>query len=195
MPKTEWYRPSSSSSFSGFISSIQNNLSDSIDTYSTKIYNENHMPIKALNWNSIHPWASSDGENGIISFSLKQKPFYITHYQLQQRTEYNASFLSSWKFQGSNNNETWQTIDRRNSPTGFVSNGEVRIFNCKNGNFKYFRIFSESLICVTIKKIEIYGFYCNESSECNLNHLFRHSCSLNRNSHFSLFIIFLITLS
>jgi hypothetical protein len=188
MPKTECYRPPSNNEFSGFVSHVQENLLNRISVDSSTPYNSDHIPIRAFNWSNNFPWASRGNEYGWISFSFIQNPFYITHYQLKQRTDYNVSFLESWVFEGSNDGVNWSIIDRRNNPTGFVSKGQIKLFECHSGNFKHFRITSNTInTVVTIQRIEVYGFYCNTETGCNLYNLFHQSCSTKKNTHIMIF--------
>ena len=150
MPITKWYRPSTSNVFTGFVSSIQNAISNNIDIASSEPYSSDYLAIYAFNWTSANLWASKSGINAWISFSFKSKPFYITHYQLQQRTDIESNFFSSWKFEGSKDGVSWSILDKRDEPEEFIYKGKSKIFDCKKGSFKYFKLTSSSTICVTL---------------------------------------------
>ena len=166
------YVPKTNSNFSGYISTVQGNISNNIDINSAPIWAVEHDSLYAFEWSVKKPYASKE-INGWLSFSFKQKPFYITHYELGQRTDSIYSLLKKWVLEGSNNNETWKVIDRRSSVPGFEANGERRLFEIrKKGKYIYYRLRNINEGILTVDKIEVYGFFCEEGMICNEQYSF-----------------------
>ena len=102
--------------FSGYIYSIQGKLLDSIDAkYSqNNEYKNSYYVYNAFNHTSTEP--SVDNDEYFVQFSLKKGNFFITHYEIQQRTDgYNSNLLKEWVFEGSNDEQTWFIIDKQNT--------------------------------------------------------------------------------
>ena len=96
---------------------------------------------------------------------------------MKQREDSNSDFFKKWTFLGSNDNETWIKLDKRSDVEGFYSTGAERLFECKKGSYKYFKIMSDIIGLITIKRIDIYGIHCNKGEDCNIRKLFNRSCS------------------
>ena len=187
MENSVFFRPLTK--LSGYISTLQdpNEFDSNISLNYSSIYLE-YNPKSAFyhNSNSISVLKNSSW----LSFTLKNKYFYITHYELQQRKDTVSNFLVNWAFEGSNDHEKWKSIDKRSieSNDPFCSLGASRIFKAKPGVFKSFRIKQQGLL--VINKIEIYGFLCNTKEYCQLNSLMKGSCKARADSNLISYFFF-----
>ena len=195
MVNTTLYIPKKTENFTGYISTIQDSILEHIDVESSSNYSEYYASIKAFEWRNTNPFASKPSY-GWISFSFKQNPFFIAYYEIEQRRDADGDFLVKWVFEGSNNNVTWITLDKELSVPGFAAKGERRLFEIKRkGRYQYFRIRSLVYCIMTIKKIDIYGFFCDNEMICKGLYSFLRTkgCQSKRTVSFTYMIIALIT--
>ena len=195
MVNTTLYYPKDDKAFSGYVSTIQSRVIENVDLASSSLYGDNiiHSPISAFEWSKYDPFASSV-TYGWLSFSFKQKPFFISYYELGQRTDFSINFIDNWVFECSNNNLTWKILDRRSNIPGFSAKGEHRLFEIKKkGFYKFFRIRSLVENVTTIKRIEVYGFFCEEGMKCDMPLLPTKGCQKNHSINTIFFMVILIS--
>ena len=88
-----FFQPSQQN-FSGLISTCQGFCDEFLYIDISEVYNEYFDKKYAFDF-SKGTTATKDSE-GWISFSLKEKYFYITHYELQQRTNSQDNLMEIW---------------------------------------------------------------------------------------------------
>ena len=173
-----WYPKSTH--FTGYISTLQSGL-DEITSNLNISYSEpygTYYKENAFYYNSIIPTVAkfTETETPWICFNLtNNKSFYITHYELKQRSDgAESDFHKQWAFEASLNEKNWKILDTQNIAVtdSYYSQKAERTFPTTRGNFNAFRIRSLKETILVIQKIEIYGYLCNNSSDCNLNFLF-----------------------
>ena len=171
----------------GYINTLQDSelFDRNIAINYSSIY-ESYNPKSAFNHSTN---AISVLKNGAwLSFTLKDKYFYITHYEIQQRDYTLNDVLKNWTFEGSNDMTSWHLLDRKiiNSDDPFYALEASKVFVSKRGVFNSFRI-KQSVGLLVINKIEIYGFLCDTKEYCQLNYMFRRSCMMRKQSIFTSF--------
>ena len=172
--KIEYYLPKTS--FSGYISSIQGKiLSDYVEVEIAKILSSYFKTENAFTYDSNDPSVSS-GENW-TKFTLKNHFFYITHYELKQRSDkWDTNLMRNWTLEASRGDEPYKLIDKRTieSSDSFFQKNASRLFKAKKGIFNSFKLRENSLLVV--QSIEIYGVLCNTINDCNAFLSMRKSC-------------------
>ena len=82
MVNTPWFRLYTNKNFTGYVSSIQNNVTNFVSASAETSYSASHPPINAFAYSSYFPYASSSVAYCWFAFDFKKKPFFITHYEL-----------------------------------------------------------------------------------------------------------------
>ena len=109
---------------------------------------------------------TNDSPNSWFCFEFKKHEIIPTNYTI--RTYYggpNATHLKNWKFEGSNDNKTWTTLDEETNCPYLNGSNFVHTFpikNEKNESFKYLRIYQTGQTWqndhnLLINCIELYG--------------------------------------
>ena len=171
--ETLWYRPFSH--FSGFVGHHQNDLLESLSFDSSSVYqnSEGHQPIAAFNFSMKSPAATNNDGQKYIEFSPKNKYFFITHFEMQQRIDgYDINFIQKWRFEGSNDKNEWTLLDSGESDKNFLTKGQIKLLSTKKGIYKYFRLKEIAGTILVVQKIDIYGFLCDSAEECSVSFLF-----------------------
>ena len=194
--ETYWYRPFSH--FSGFVGHHQTNLSNSLTYVSSSVFENspNYKPISAFDFTSKSPAATDTDGQHYIEFSLTNKYFFITHFEMQQRNDnISNNFIQKWRFEALNDNNEWTLLDSGQSDQIFQAKGQIKLRSTKKGTFKSFRLKETSGGILVVQKIEIYGFACDSVEECSLSFLFhKTSKCMNILSLLPLFLHFLISI-
>ena len=172
-----WYKPKTP--FTGLVNSCQGFCSSILNiSYSGVWSSDRYLPSNAFNYSSSFPAATSSGNDGNwIKFSLKNnKYFYITHYELRQRSSTNDSLLKSWVFQAYDKNNEIVTLDQQNASDEFFKINGEQLFTTKKGVFNSFELKEQQGFELVIQRIEIYGFLCDTYNEC-ISILLKKTCS------------------
>ena len=193
--ETLWYRPKFGEFF-GYIRHHQNDLLESLTFNSSSVYEDarRHNPISAFNYSSEFPAATASDNQRYIVFSPRNKYFFITHFEMQQRIDDSTSnFIKNWRFEGLTEQNEWILLDSGQSETSFQENGKTKLRSTKKGIYKSFRLSEHTDILLVVQKIEIYGFVCESIEECALSLLFRKTSKcFNTFSLLPLFLYLLI---
>ena len=194
--------PKGNQRFEGFISSLQDKQQDQyIEIQESAVYRDPYLTYKAefaFNYSSYFPAAVNVDSKNVswISFSLKSdKSFFITHYQLLQRTDTGVNdCLVNFTFEGSNDQQNWipLSVQHISNEDSFSKPKGSKLFQSRKGNFKHFRLRKHlrndgTAHLLVIQKIEIYGYLCNNTEECNLQSLYRNTCQIHK-VRYNLFI-------
>ena len=158
------------SHFKGFIYQIQGNIDTFISIEAGSIYQDKivHSPRNAFNFSHEGDAAATSYSEKWISFSLLNESFfYVTHYELQQRTDSTMHFMENWTFEALDDRNAWIELDSRHQDPTFTNQGDMKIFPCqRKGIFQQFRIHELEQEILTLKRIDIYGIYCNTKEIC-----------------------------
>ena len=194
---TLWYRPFEN--FTGFVGSNQENITKLLSfTDSSNFEDKTYYDASsAFNYSFESPAALYDDSKGdrYLQFHFNYHSFFITHYELMQRTDSStANFMDTWKLEGSNDNKTWTLLDTRTSDADFKRNGQIRLFPTKKGSYNYFKLSEIKDILLVVQQIDVYGFLCETREQCKLSYLFMKTQSNTINLRFSHFtLIFFIS--
>ena len=115
---------------------------------------------------------TKENNNENIVFKFTQHILRITHYSLTTRLENDGNLFTSWKFEGSNNEITWDDLHSENDYQDFLQVNYTRTFPVKKRNtYKYFRVThnglsSENFTYFVLGKIEFFGKLCNLNEKC-----------------------------
>ena len=172
---TKWYRPFTQ--FKGLVGSNQENIFDILTPFSSSIFPSNnsrkdYSPSQAFNFSSSE--SATQPDERWISFSLTNSYFFITHYEIQQRTSISHNLMYKWSFFGSNDNETWTKLDTTKADSDFRQPGKSKLITCNHkGPFKHFKLQEESEWILVVQQIDIYGFWCDSKEHCRLSWIYQ----------------------
>ena len=154
--------------FTGFINHIQGKIDSYLTISSGSLYQNQqmHNPQNAFNYDSTTHAAATDRTEKWISFSFKNNYFYVTHYELQQRSETTDHLMKNWSFEAKNDLGEWMKLDTSFQDKDFDECGDQKLFPCKKGIYQHFRIHEEEQEILTLKRIDIYGIFCNTKDVC-----------------------------
>ena len=171
-------------------------------------------------YNDLHNWATSPGV--IIDYSLPnditsnilctnnqnkenisihffQNTLFITHYSLLNRNVMSDHFPRSWQLDGSNDNETWYSIDSKSNVEELNgADKKITVPVSYPGKYQYFRFTNVDKVWryngqigdyyFCLAKVEFFGTLYSNKITCEKNPKPFHSFILNS---LSLFIIIL----
>ena len=184
--------------FSGFIYQIQGNIDSFISIDAGTIFmgrEESNAPRRAFDYPITGTVAATDSTDKWISFSLlNESYFYITHYELQQRKREAVHFMEQWSFEAyDDKNNNWIKLDTSSQDESFNYLGAQKVFSCKRGVFKHFRIHEEKQKYLVLQRIDVYGVFCQNKEIC-MKYIF--GCATKQKLLFHYFpFIFIILLN
>ena len=126
--------------------------------------------------------ASGNDNNSNFLFHLQKHSVRLTNYAIKTRPN-GTNFLMNWKFEGSNNGETWTELDSHQDSDDLCGNNITKVYKVrKNGLFSYFRLLQTGINSLgnhhlVLNNIELFGKLCpNDDEICSISSNFR--CSL-----------------
>ena len=141
-------------------------------------------------------WASEKIPKQWLNIYFLKKKFIITGYSLRSYTGTNLRYqLSNWKFQGSNDNQTWNDLDYQNDPN-LLASTQAKYFPIDNINntvpYSIFRIFMNGKTLspddhLRISTLDLFGELVNKTSYLN------HKIEIIYSFFAYLIIVFLVT--
>ena len=156
-----YFQPKTNESLSGVITSFQDDLINKIYITSSSQWQGTYFLIKNIINRTSAKAGATERKASHVQVHLKNNHLFVTDYQISQRCDgFSDDMLKSWSFLGSNDRRHWTELDRQDDES-FVVYCRSKIFHCKKGNYKYFRIASSGMIC--LQDIEIYGYLSNSS--------------------------------
>ena len=106
---------------------------------------------------SAKVWSSSESESNDLIIDLLGYKAIPSHYQLG--TSIGGSPPTTFKFFGSNDNETWTKLDTTKADSDFRQPGKSKLITCNHKEpFKHFKLQEESEWILVVQQIDIYGF-------------------------------------
>ena len=183
-----------SSNFTGFIYQIQGNIDSFITIKSGSVYENKtvHNPRNAFNYSHYGEPAATGTTDKWISFSLLNNNFfYVTHYELQQRTDAERHFMEEWSFEAYDGNN-WTKLDTSWNDDSFNKTGAQKIMPCTRGIYQQFRIREEGQNILVLNRIDIYGIFCQNKEICISYLRLKFTNRQSRINHIPLCSIFLI---
>jgi hypothetical protein len=91
--------------------------------------------VATLGWDSH--WCSTDQQDSWIAFDFKERRVCLSHYTLKSHP-YDDSFFLEWVIEGSNDGETWISLDHRVTHA-LAAPSQVKSFDCSGGSRNAFR--------------------------------------------------------
>jgi hypothetical protein len=113
-------------------------------------------------WNNY--WYSNTAPNSWICFDFKDKCASLQHYTLKSGSR-GAHYLVQWEIEGSNDGNTWKSLDSRNT-RDLCGNFIAKTYECSKSNLnEFFRFIrmkltgkdSSNCDCLMLSNIEFFG--------------------------------------
>jgi hypothetical protein len=119
-----------------------------------------HKPCQLADYGWQDYWYSNDVPNSWVCFDFKKMSICLNHYTLKSADH--PYFLLQWELEGSNDKQTWTSLDRRNTRE-LAGKYLVKTFECEKVNFyRFIRLRqtgpnSVGLHCLLLSNIEFFG--------------------------------------
>ena len=114
-----------------------------------------------------------------IVFSLKMNAIRITHYSLKTRPNNEIHYTKNWRFEGSNNGETWTILDSHQNSEVLSGLNITKVFKVqKSGLYSYFRLIqigknSNGNYYLVVNNVDIFGKLCSKEDHfCFIPNIF-----------------------
>lgn len=137
--------PYQGQNFNGIINYLRTN-SNNIDvvniTSSSTRYDSESAPNVVLFEDDSKHFYSKDEENQWLCFDFKQHKIILTNYSI--KSDHSIYHPKNWVIEGSNDQSTWETIDKQNEFTGLKDKCQTCSFtvqNPTNKSYRYIRLF------------------------------------------------------
>lgn len=141
------FSPKNDSSFNGIMDYFINNadIEDKVEISSSSQANDKYPPSNVVIFNDKDKWFESDCmENNWIRFSFKANQIILTHYKIMSYYGNEDTHQpKSWVIEGSNNNKSWEEIDRQDDCSILNSAHVIHLFPIskeKHMEFKHIRM-------------------------------------------------------
>ena len=107
---------------------------------------------------------TNNDDNTFVMIDFKDKKINLTKYYLSVPSSYSGNRPKSWEIQGSNNNEEWEVLDKKQNCFNLSSDESYNTFTCQNVNKQYYRYIRIANITnkdnnhsLVLSEIELYG--------------------------------------
>ena len=89
---------------------------------------------------AFNSWVSCNIPNSNFSIYFLQTQIHITHYAFRSRTVNDADMPKNWIVEGSNDNITWNFVDKKEDEQSLLTPKAIKTFSVeKEGIYRYFR--------------------------------------------------------
>ena len=112
---------------------------------------------------------TNNDDNTFVMIDFKDKKINLTKYYLSVPSSYSGNRPKSWEIQGSNNNEEWEVLDKKQNCSNLSSDESYNTFTCQNVNKQYYRYIRIANITnkdnnhsLVLSEIELYGSVITE---------------------------------
>ena len=144
-------------------------IENEVNFTASSLLNSNYHPrYVAIFGDQSKSFYSANEANSWICFDFKEHRVVPTHYTIRSRNwGTNSNYPKSWVIQGSNDNNSWETIDEEKDCPILNGNSVVHTFTMnhpKPTKFKYIRMYSTGTDWsnnnyLAFESFEIYGIF------------------------------------
>ena len=135
---------------------------EAVSVTSSSLFNPSKYPLINV-VQEDGDWASGSNGDGWLKFDFKENRVLINSYSLRSNSKYWSAQPKSWKVEGSNDDQTWETLDEQTDNE--LLHGPLReeVFKCKETQeYKYIRISGTGKnwygsMCLPINRVEFFG--------------------------------------
>lgn len=106
-------------------------INDIIKVEASSINDNFYIPENVLQLDKECYFHSKNIENSYIIFNFGKFKLLLTHYSISSRKFHGNSELRNWKIQGSNDHQTWKTLDKVEQDKSLVGLGASNTFEVK----------------------------------------------------------------